>query len=204
MWQSEESHGGGEIRYSFTQEQVIAPAKKGNGGIIGGPNTGSPVIENCLSMSTGAGYRIAGFDVLANAKNVYEYSASGSATNITESNQDQVKQIDAIFDKSFYRDTLGLNEDIWNLDLLVYGKRPNLKAAPEIDNNYKIPDYSQMLNNEDYQPGREQVYANIAKLMPFVDRIWKPTFGYRRSYRAGRSVCFAAGRQRRPGNGGTP
>lgn len=166
-------HGGGEIRYSFTQVQVIAPAKKGNGGIIGGPNTGSPVIENCLSMSTGAGYRIAGFDVLANAKNVYEYSASGSATNITESNQDQVKEIDAIFDKSFYRDTLGLNEDIWNLDLLVYGKRPNLKAAPEVDNNYKIPDYAQMLNNEDYQPGREQAYANMAKLMPFSDtRTW--------------------------------
>ena len=87
--------------------------------------------------------------------------------------RDQVKETDAIFNKSFYRDTLGLNEDIWNLDLLVYGKRPNLKAAPEIDNNYKIPDYSQMLNNEDYQPGREQAYANIAKLMPFSDtRTW--------------------------------
>ena len=39
-------HGGGEIRHCFTQVQVTAPAKKGNGGIIGGPNTGNPVIED--------------------------------------------------------------------------------------------------------------------------------------------------------------
>ena len=132
-------HGSGEIRSCFTQVQVIAPAKKGNGGIIGGPNTGSPVIENCLSMSTGAGYRIAGFDVLQNAKNVYEYSGSSSATNITEANRDQVKETDAIFDKSFYRDELSFDESIWNLELLAYGKRPNLNAAPLVDNNYKIP-----------------------------------------------------------------
>ncbi len=166
-------HGGGVIRYSFTQVQVVAPAKKGNGGIIGGPNTGSPVIENSLSMSSGAGYRIAGFDVLENAKNVYEYSGSESATNITESNGHQIKETDAIFDKGFYRDTLGLNEDIWDLDLLAYGKRPNLKAAPSVDNNYQIPDYAQLLNSKDYRPDREQAYANMAKLMPFSDtRTW--------------------------------
>ena len=166
-------HGGGEIRYCFTQVQVIAPAKKGNGGIIGGPNAGSPVIENCLSLSTGAGYRIAGFDVLENAKNVYEYSGSDSATNITEANRDQVKETDAIFDRSFYKDDLGLDEALWNLDLLAYGKRPNLKAAPEVDNNYGIPNYTQVLNHADYRPEREQAYANMAKLMPFSDiRTW--------------------------------
>lgn len=166
-------HGGGEIRYSFTQVQVMAPAKKGNGGIIGGPNTGSPVIENCLSLSTGAGYRIAGFDVLTNVKNVYEYSGSGSATNITDANKGQIKETDAIFDKSFYRDTLGLDETIWNLDLLSYGKRPNLKTAPEVDNNYEIPEYSLVQSHESYMPEREQAYANIAKLIPYADvRMW--------------------------------
>lgn len=166
-------HGGGEIRHCFTQVQVTAPAKKGNGGIIGGPNTGNPVIENCLSMSTGAGYRIAGFDVLENAKNVYEYSGSDSATNITETNRDQVKETDAIFDRSFYRDDLGLDEKIWNLDLLAYGKRPDLKAAPNMDNNYGIPNYAQVLAHADYKPEREQAYANMAKLMPFSDiRTW--------------------------------
>lgn len=166
-------HGGGEIRYCFTQVQVIAPAQKGNGGIIGGPNIGRPVLENCLSLSTGAGYRIAGFDVLGNAKNVYEYAGSGSATNITEANRDQVKETDAIFDRGFYRDALGLDEGIWNLDLLAYGKRPNLKAAPETDNNYGIPDYAQVQGDERYRPEREQAYANMAKLMPFSDiRTW--------------------------------
>ena len=93
-------HGGGIIKNSFTQVQVIAPAQKGNGGLIGGPNTGSPVLENCLSMSSGAGYRIAGFDVLGNAKNIYEYSRSTSVTNITKANQDQIKETEAIFDLS--------------------------------------------------------------------------------------------------------
>ena len=131
------------------------------------------MIENCLSMSTGAGYRIAGFDVLENAKNVYEYSGSDSATNITETNRDQVKETDAIFDRSFYRDDLGLDEKIWNLDLLAYGKRPDLKAAPNMDNNYGIPNYAQVLAHADYKPEREQAYANMAKLMPFSDiRTW--------------------------------
>ncbi len=80
-------HEGGMIRRCYTKAQIIAPAKKGNGGIIGGPNTGSPAIEYSLSMSSGAGYRIAGFDVLDNVKEVYEYSGSGSVTNITQDNQ---------------------------------------------------------------------------------------------------------------------
>lgn len=63
-------HGGGIISRCYTQAKIIAPAQKGNGGIIGGPGTGSPVIEYSLSMSSGAGYRIAGFDVLENAKEV--------------------------------------------------------------------------------------------------------------------------------------
>ncbi len=166
-------HGGGSIRYCFTQVQVVAPAAKGNGGIIGGPNTGSPVLENCLSMSTGAGYRIAGFDVLTNAKNIYEYTGSGSMTNITEANREQIKETDAVFDKSFYRDTLSFDENLWELDLLVYGKRPNLKAAPGADNNFEIPGYTQVLKDENYRPEREQAYANMAKLMPFSDtRLW--------------------------------
>ena len=50
-------HGGGTIRRCYTQAQIIAPAEKGNGGIIGGPNTGRPRIEYSLSMSFGAGFR---------------------------------------------------------------------------------------------------------------------------------------------------
>ena len=166
-------HGGGVIRACYTQVQVIAPARKGNGGLIGGPNTGSPVIEDSLSMSTGAGYRIAGFDVLEQAKNVYEYSGSGSVTNITQDNAGQVKETDAVFDRDFYVDSLGWDEEIWELDLLAYGKRPNLRSAPETDNNYAIPGYAQVQSQEGYRPHREQAYANLAKLTPFSHvRTW--------------------------------
>lgn len=166
-------HGGGVIRACYTQVQVVAPAQKGNGGLIGGPNTGSPVIEDSLSMSSGAGYRIAGFDVLDSVTNVYEYSGSGSVSNITQANRDQVKETDNLFDRSFYVDSLGWDEGVWDLELLAYGKRPSLKAVPETDNNYAIPGYAQVQSQPDYRPGRERAYANLAKLMPFSDvRTW--------------------------------
>ncbi len=160
-------HGGGVIRACYTQVQVVAPAQKGNGGLIGGPNTGSPVIENSLSMSSGAGYRVAGFDVLGGVTNVYEYAGSGSVSNITSANAGQVKETDAIFDRGFYVETLGWDETVWDLDPLAHGKRPGLKAAPETDNNYAIPDYTQVRAQPGYRPDRERAYANLAKLLPF-------------------------------------
>ena len=166
-------HGSGTISRCYTQAQIIAPAQKGNGGIIGGPNTGKPVIEYSLSMSSGAGYRIAGFDVLENVTEVYEYSGSDSATNITEENQDRVKETDSVYEKSFYKDILGFDEEIWDLDGLVHEKRPALKDAPIEENNYGIPNYSGILKHEDYRSDREKAYANMAKLMPFSDtRQW--------------------------------
>lgn len=166
-------HGGGTISRCYTQVQIIAPAKKGNGGLIGGPDKGSPSIEYCLSMSTGAGYRIAGFDVLDNVKEVYEYSGSGSGTNITEENRSGVKETDAIYDKEFYTGSLDFDESIWELDGLTYGKRPALKDAPVEENNFGLPNYSTVLDHEDYRPEREQAYANMAKMLPLSDtRMW--------------------------------
>ena len=166
-------HGSGTISRCYTQAQIIAPAQKGNGGIIGGPNTGKPVIEYSLSMSSGEGYRIAGFDVLENVTEVYEYSGSDSATNITEENQDKVKETDSVYEKSFYKDTLGFDEAIWDLDGVAHEKRPALKDAPIEENNYGIPNYSGILKHEDYRSDREKAYANMAKLMPLSDtRMW--------------------------------
>lgn len=166
-------HGSGRIRTCYTKAQIIAPAKKGNGGIIGGPNTGSPVIEHSLSMSSGAGYRIAGFDVLDNVKEVYEYSGSGSETSITEENQTEIKETDAVYDRSFYEDTLKFDGNVWNLDGLEYGKLPSIEGAPVEDNNLGIPGYSLVVNHTGYDPARERAYANMAKLMPLSDtRLW--------------------------------
>lgn len=166
-------HGSGMIRRCYTKAQIIAPAKKGNGGIIGGPNTGSPVIEYSLSMSSGAGYRVAGFDVLDNVTKVYEYSGSGSETSITEENQAEVRETDAVYDRSFYEDTLKFDGDVWNLDGLTYGKLPSIKGAPVEENNLGIPGYGSVLNHSGYDPARERAYANMAKLMPLSDtRMW--------------------------------
>lgn len=166
-------HGGGIISRCYTQAKIIAPAQKGNGGIIGGPGTGSPVIEYSLSMSSGAGYRIAGFDVLENAKEVYEYSGSESITNITEDNRENVKETDSVYEKSFYKETLGFDEEIWDLDGTAHGKRPALRGAPIEENNYGIPNYSSLLGQKDYRPDREKAYANMAELMPLSDtRMW--------------------------------
>ena len=162
-------HGGGKISRCYTKAEILAPARKGNGGIIGGPNTGSPAVEYSLSMSTGAGYRIAGFDVLDSAREVYEYSASGSETNITEDNRNNVKETDAVYERTFYEDTLGFDKKIWDLDGLSLKKLPRLAGSPVEDNNYGIPSYSEVKRQEDYQAERETAYANMADLMPFAD-----------------------------------
>ena len=161
-------HGGGKISRCYTKAEIVAPAKKGNGGIIGGPNTGSPVIEYSLSMSTGAGYRIAGFDVLDGLKEVYEYSGSGSATNVTDSNGNNVKETDAVYERTFYENTLGFDGKVWDLSGLVLKKLPQLSDSPVWDNN-GIPSYSEVKRHEDYQAERETAYANMAEIMPFAD-----------------------------------
>ena len=124
-------------------------------------------------MSSGAGYRVAGFDVLDNVTEVYEYSGSGSETSITQDNQADVKETDAVYDRSFYEDTLKFDGDIWKLDGLSYGKLPSIKGAPIEENNLGIPGYSSVVNHLAYNPAREIAYANMAKLMPLSDtRMW--------------------------------
>ena len=171
-------HGGGKISRCYTNAEIIAPAKKGNGGIIGGPNTGSPVIEYSLSMSTGAGFRIAGFDVLDSVKEVYEYSGSGSATNVTEANGNSVKETDAVYDRKFYEDILGFDGKVWDLEGLALKKLPILSDSPVEDNSYGIPSYSEVKDHEDYQGGQGdglcQYGGNHAVCRHrAVGRIWK-------------------------------
>lgn len=162
-------HGSGRISNCYSKVNIIAPADKGNGGIIGGPNEGNPVIENTISLSDGDGWRIAGFDVLQNAKNVYEYSNSSSMSNITQSNSANISETADIFKKELYKNELNFDESIWNLDLLKYGKLPSLISSPLLDNNFDIPEYSLLTAANGYRPEMERAYANMAKLMPFAD-----------------------------------
>lgn len=96
------------IRRCFVRARIPAPAKKGNGGLIGGPNTGDPLIEYILSMSSGDGYRIAGFDVLEHAVEVYEYAGSDSSTNITRENGEHVKETDSVYDRNLWENRISI------------------------------------------------------------------------------------------------
>ena len=44
--------GGGTIRRVVTKVNITAPAPVGNGGIIGGPQSGSAAVESAVSLST--------------------------------------------------------------------------------------------------------------------------------------------------------
>ena len=162
-------HSGERISNCYSKVNIIAPADKGNGGIIGGPNEGNPVIENTISLSEGDGYRVAGFDVLQNVKNVYEYSHSSSISNITQSGSTNIYETEDIFEKELYKNELNFDENIWNLDSLKYGKLPSLLLSPLLDNNFEIPEYSLLTAAEGYRPEMERAYSNMAKLMPFAD-----------------------------------
>ena len=164
-------HGGDTISHCFTKVDIVSPSKLGNGGIIGGPQQ-TVLIDHSLSMSTGTAYRIAGFDTLNSAKEVYEYALSNSTTNINDVNNDGVKEISDVYDPVFFADTLGFDTSIWNLDLVEYGKLPSLNTELEynIEENFReIPNYSQVKNNPQYRREKEIVYSNMAKIMPFAE-----------------------------------
>ena len=170
-------HSGKSIDHCFTNVTIKALSKTGNGGLIGGPNSVNPKITYSFSIANGSTNKIAGFNVLGNVQEVYEYKDANGATNINANNKDKVKEVSDIYTKSFYTDVLKLDESVWNLDLVENGKLPSLKADPlpntlvdyEIqENKNNIPNYKEVRNQESYKEANEVAYANMAKLMPFV------------------------------------
>lgn len=169
-------HSGKTIERCFTKVEIAAPDKKGSGGIIGGPQKGSVDMRQVLSMSRGNAYRVAGFPVLENAQEIYEYAGSDSVTNKNENNA--VAEIEDVYRREFFEDALGFRKDTWHLDLVEHGKLPSLRSDPvpkeivdyEIQENKNgIPHYQFVRTHPHYQADRELAYANVAKLMPFVD-----------------------------------
>lgn len=169
-------HSGKRIERCFTKVEIGAPKEEGSGGIIGGPESGSVDIRQVLSMSTGTAYRIAGFPVLGNVQAVYEYAGSDSVTNKNEGNT--VTETEEIFRREFFTDSLGFTDDLWHLDLVKHGKLPSLQSDPVpkeimdyeiLENKNGIPHYQFVRRHSQYQAERERAYANMSKLMPFVD-----------------------------------
>ena len=123
-------HGGGVIRRCYTAVQIIAPEKKGNGGIIGGPQTGSAAVEASLSLSTGVNAnRISGWNVLGITSSAYELESSGSESNLSPETEHRVFSAteEETREPSFYTDILGWSEAIWSFDRLAAEGIPSLR-----------------------------------------------------------------------------
>ena len=122
--------GGGTIRRVVTKVNITAPAPVGNGGIIGGPQSGSAAVESAVSLSTGANAnRISGWDVLGITSSAYELETSDSQSSMNEANTDRIFTVteEQVKEKAFYTETLGWSEDVWNFDSIAADGIPVLK-----------------------------------------------------------------------------
>ena len=172
---------GNKIEKCYTNVTIKSVSRTGNGGLIGGPSGGSPLVKDSVSLGGGTASRISGFGTVSKMENVYEYSKSNSATNITGESS-PIKSIDNIYDYSFYKEVLKFDESVWNLSLIKYNKLPTLKDDPmpnTIDlyeaeeNKNNIPNYKELRLNKDYKADKEILYYNFARLTPFADtRNW--------------------------------
>ena len=115
----------------YTKVQIVAPQAVGNGGLIGGPSSGNVSITNAIALTTGtSAKRIAGWNVLNQADNVYEYTGSNSVTNITDANKENVKVAseEQVKAESFYTENLGWSTDIWDFSNVEAGETPRLRS----------------------------------------------------------------------------
>ena len=122
--------GGGIIRRVAAKVSITAPDPVGNGGIIGGPQSGSATVESAVSLSTGTNAnRISGWDVLGVTSSAYELETSDSQSSMNEANTDRIFTVteEQVKEKAFYMETLGWSEDVWSFDSLSADGVPVLK-----------------------------------------------------------------------------
>ena len=87
-------------------------------------------MERSVSLSTGVNAnRVSGWDVLGITSSVYELDSSDSQSNINENNTERVFPVSQqqTEEKSFYLETLGWSEDVWDFDGLTWGGLPELR-----------------------------------------------------------------------------
>ena len=120
------------VNNTYTKVEIVAPQAVGNGGLIGGPNSGNVSIANSIALTIGTNAkRIAGWNVLNQADNVYEYAGSNSATNVTDANKERVKvaSVEQVKTENFYVADLGWSTDIWDFSNVEAGETPRLKNS---------------------------------------------------------------------------
>ena len=118
------------MRRCLTKTAITAPEPVGNGGIIGGPQSGSAAVESAVSLSTGTNAsRISGWDVLGSTSSAYELETSDSVSNMNEGNGDRIFSVteEQSRDRAFYIETLGWSEEVWDFDRLSAGGLPGVR-----------------------------------------------------------------------------
>lgn len=88
------------------------------------------MVESSVSLSTGGNAnRISGWDVLGISSSAYELETSDSQSNRKEENADRIFPVteQEVMEKTFYTDTLGWSEEIWEFDRLTEGGLPELR-----------------------------------------------------------------------------
>lgn len=162
-------HSGATIDKCVTNVKIASNTQTGNGGIIGGPRTGSAVVKNSVSLSTGNGYAVAGFEEALSAENVYalnqDITAQSKVTAVTES---------TLKTAAFYTNTLGLSTDNWELkDVAATGvpelKKNIVREAQSENINVYIPNYADFSTLDGYDSRKDILYHNLYKLEPFYE-----------------------------------
>ena len=122
--------GDGIMRRCLTKTSITAPDPVGNGGIIGGPQSGSAAVESAVSLSTGTkASRISGWDVLGITSSAYELETSDSISSMNETNGDRIFSVteEQSRDPAFYIETLGWSEEVWDFERIPAGGLPGIR-----------------------------------------------------------------------------
>ena len=122
--------GDGIMRRCLTKTAITAPDPVGNGGIIGGPQSGSAAVESAVSLSTGTkASRISGWDVLGITSSAYELETSDSISSMNETNGDRIFSVteEQSRDPAFYIETLGWSEEVWDFERIPAGGLPGIR-----------------------------------------------------------------------------
>lgn len=169
------------VTISNTYSQVTFNTTTGpnyNGGFVG--HSSGVKIVNCLSLSTGQkGRRFIGTGEFNNgSSNNYEISTSTLESNSGSGGVNSI-EFNEIKDVDFYKEELGMDENIWNYSNATEGKTPTLKNADPnnsnkeltkpINENLNIPEYTRLRKLSNYDTTKEIAYHNLYKLIPFYD-----------------------------------
>lgn len=140
------------------------------------------VLKNSVSLATntnnGSGYRVVGSGLNNASTNNFELETSTMKSQASHKAISTVS-LEELKNKTFYTETLGWSEEIWDFSKVANGEYPTLKKAdpnyfenivetPSNENLY-IPEYKRIKSLKNYDVNREIAYNNMYKLMPFYD-----------------------------------